>query len=126
VQEIISVVERRLRWSTEGRGAHSRRSIAAGRGGRFGSGQASGERQPVYRWRKQAREGAMPGVLVREDAPVGFVPVMIAAPTNDPAPPLTSKCKALVEIMLANDRSLKVDEAIEPAVLKRLLGAVDG
>ena len=47
MQEIISVVERRRRWSTEEPCAYSRGSLAAGRGDSFGSGEASGERQPV-------------------------------------------------------------------------------
>lgn len=125
VQEIISVVERRRRWSTEDR---VRILEEASRPGVviasvLAKYQVSGSQ--FYRWRKQAREGLMPGVSVMEDAPAGFAPVMIAAPADDPAPLLPGMRKASLEIALPNGRSLKVDEAIDPVVLERLLAVVD-
>lgn len=95
--EILGSVERRRRWRPE-----EKVSILDEAFGDGGTVAAASERHGVsraliYYWRRQAREGAIPGVgVVTPDAPV-FVPVRIEAPAargglpplapNNTAPP---------------------------------------
>jgi transposase len=126
VQEVISVVERRRDWSPE---AKARILEEASRPGAVIASVLAKYNLAgslFYRWRKQAREGTLSGISVSEDAPPpGFAPVMIAAPQSDSVSGTPRREPASVEVKFGNGRSLKVDEAIDPAVLKRLITAVD-
>ncbi|MGG5824044.1 IS66-like element accessory protein TnpA, partial [Falsiroseomonas sp. HW251] len=87
-------------------------------------------RSLLFEWRRQVREGTMPGVM-RADAAATLVPVRIV----EEAPPKktlrrsaerTAKAAAAVEVVLSNGRMLRVSEAIAPEVLGRLVAALDG
>jgi transposase len=93
-------------------------------------------RSLLFAWRRQVREGAMPGV-VRAEAAAGLVPVRVvqdASPPEGPrpSPPLRGpagrpgRSGTTVEVVLRNGRVLRVAEAIGPEVLGRLASALDG
>ena len=92
-------------------------------------------RSLLFEWRRQVREGAMPGV-VRADAAATLVRVRIVedAPPNDaPRPPPSSrgsaeragKSAATAEVGLPKGRVLRVSQAIRPEVPGRLAAALD-
>ncbi len=90
-------------------------------------------RSQVYGWFRKARAGKLPGISMASAACAAFAPVKVEEP-EAAAPPLLAPRTApaarrrtsVVEIALGNGRSLKVDEEIDPAVLARLVGALDG
>jgi transposase len=131
--EIISTVARRRRWTIEEKVAildeasQPRASITAV-ADRHGI-----SRNLIYLWRRQAREGSMPGVTVSNGAPSPFVAVQVAdravkapdAPQRLPA--LVGRRRSgLIEIALSNGRIVKVEESIDPATLSRIVAALDG
>ena len=136
VGEVISVVARRRRWTVEqklalvGEVSRPGASVAAV-ADRHGM-----SRSLLFDWRRQVRDGTMPGV-VRADAAPRLVPVRIV---EEPPPPRraaaasspggqvarTGKAVATVEVVLLNGRLLRVSEAIRPEVLGRLAAALDG
>ena len=133
--EIISTVARRRRWTIEQKVAileeasQPRASISAV-ADRHGI-----SRNLIYLWRRQAREGSMPGVTVTGAAPSPFVPVRIADSVEDaPAQTMPKRLPApggrrrpgLIEIALANRRVVTVEESIDPAILARIVAALDG
>lgn len=130
LDEVISVVARRRRWTLEqklalvGEVSRPGASVAAV-ADRHGM-----SRSLLFDWRRQVRDGTMPGV-VRADAAATLVPVRIV----DDAPPKQTprrsaeragKAAAAVEVVLSNGRVLRVSEAIAPEVLGRLAAALDG
>ena len=133
--EIISTVARRRRWTIEEKVAildeasQPRASITAV-ADRHGI-----SRNLIYLWRRQAREGSMPGVTVSNGAASPFVAVQIAdcaekapaqnAPQHLPAP-VGRRRSGLIEIALSNGRVVKVEESIDPATLSRIVAALDG
>lgn len=93
-------------------------------------------RSLLFEWRRQVREGTMPGV-VRADTARKLVPIRIVdnPPRKESAsPPVPSrrsaeragKSAAMVEVILPNGRVLRVSEAIAPEVLGRLAAVLDG
>jgi len=128
--EIISTVDRRRNWSPEEK---LRIMSAALEPGATVSAVADRNgvcRSQLYTWFRLARAGRLPGIGVAAKAPEPtFVPVKIAAPaapvTSSPAPPPTRR-RSQVEIALGNGRTVKVDDGIEPAILARLVAALDG
>jgi transposase len=86
----------------------------------------------IYRWRRQLKGGEL-----SVEAPT-FVPVRVLegpssasivtpTPTATAEPvPSVERRTALVEVVLANGRVLRVAEDIAPATLRRLVGALDG
>lgn len=70
-------------------------------------------RQQIYAWRYELRRK---GLLTPDDATL-FLPVDITSP---PEPRL-----ALIEVVLRNGRSLRVDAHVDAAVLTRLIQAVE-
>jgi transposase len=133
--EIISTVARRRRWTIEEKVAildeasQPRASITAV-ADRHGI-----SRNLIYLWRRQAREGSMPGVTVSNGAQSPFVAVRVAdsadkAPAqNTPQrlPALVGRRRSgLIEIALSNGRVVKVEESIDPATLSRIVAALDG
>lgn len=91
-------------------------------------------RSLLFDWRRQVREGTMPGV-VRADAATALVSVRVmdAPPKHVPCPPSPSRGSAvrsgkavpMIEVMLSNGRVLRVSEAIKPEVLARLAAVLD-
>jgi transposase len=85
--EIISTVSRRRRWTIEEKVAildeatQPSASIAAV-ADRHGI-----SRNLIYLWRRQAREGSMPGVMVDNGAASSFVAVRIAESIDKTPPP---------------------------------------
>ena len=92
-------------------------------------------RSLLFEWRRQAREGTMPGV-VRADAAPTLVPVQIVADAppqsgatiaTSPRRRIARPCKAatMIEVALPNGRVMRVSDAIQPDVLGRLVAALD-
>ena len=133
--EILGSVERRRRWTAE-----EKMEILDEAFGDGGTVAAVSERHGVsraliYYWRRQAREGGIPGVGVATANAASFLPARIEAPAAQPEPTLPAalprssppaRRRGTVEIVLANGRLLKVDESIDPAALARLVAALDG
>ena len=139
--EIISTVQRRRNWSTEEKiaileAAFSKGGSVAAAADRFGV-----SRPLIYIWRRQVRNGEMPGVAMTESGIAAFAPVAIAAPgpcagvaaVSESDGPASSerahrdrRRAGLIEVRFANGRSLKADECIAPDVLKRLVSVLDG
>ena len=134
--EIISTVARRRRWTIEEKVAildeasQPRASITTV-ADRHGI-----SRNLIYLWRRQAREGSMPGVTVSNGAPSPFVAVQVADSANKAPPPqnvpqllpaaVGRRRPGLIEIALSNGRVVKVEESIDPATLSRIIAALDG
>ena len=71
----------------------------------------------LVRWRRQYRNGELSGGA----APLRFMPVTLAAPEPEPV----SAASDIAEITLVNGRRLSVAATIDPAVLVRLVQALD-
>ena len=130
--EIISTVERRRQWPPEEKARIMEEALAPGTtvasvAGRHGIG-----RSQVYAWLRKARTGRLSGISVSPAACASFIPVKVEEPPVSasllPAhtAPAARWRAGIVEIALGNGRSLKVDAGIDPAVLARLAGALDG
>jgi transposase len=83
-----------------------------------------------YQWMAKARAGLLAGVTVNGLPTPRFVPVRLEqknVPTSPvpakPSPPRTSS--GVIEIVLGNGRVLKAREGIDPAVLTRIVDALD-
>ena len=122
------MVQRRRRWGIDEKlalveEAMRRGSSVAGVADRHGL-----SRRLLFDWRRQVREGTMPGV-VRADARTTLVPVRIveeARPEETPRRLAERPTKpATMELVLRNGRVLRVSEAIAPEALRRLAAALD-
>ncbi len=133
LDEVISVVARRRRWTLEQKLALVEEASRPGASVAALADRHGMSRSLLFEWRRQVREGTMPGV-VRAD--VALVPVRIVedAPRKEaprlPQPSRGSaerpgKSAAMVEVVLRNGRMLRVSEAIRPEVLGRLAAALD-
>jgi transposase len=82
-----------------------------------------------YQWMAKARAGLLAGVTVNGLPTPRFVPVRLEkyAPVTQapaqPSPPRTSS--GVIEIALGNGRVLKASESIDPALLTRIVAALD-
>ena len=138
--EIISTVERRRRWPAEEKlrimsEALERGAVVAAVANRNGV-----CRSQLYTWLRLARDERLPGISLSTRPATPFVPVRIGslattAPANGapaPAPPdaraapSSRRRMSVVEVVLSNGRWLRVEESIDPAVLSRLVEALDG
>ena len=135
VGEVISVVARRRRWTLEQKLALVEEVSRPGASVAAVADRHGMSRSLLFDWRRQAREGTMPG-LVRADAASTLVPVRVVADappepeaTNAASPHrrVTRQCKAasMIEVVLPNGRVLRVSDAIRPEVLGRLAAALD-
>lgn len=132
--EIISTVARRRRWTPEEKVAILDEAFRTGNSVAATSDRRSVSRALIYLWRRQAREGRIPGVGMAETAMPAFVPVHVAITDQSACVPSTRKARAprerrpagRIEVALANGRVVKVDESIDPAALARLVTALDG
>ena len=125
--EILSVTDtgRRRRWTD----AQKVRIVEESFGPR-GSVAETARRHDVgrtllVRWRRQYRNGELAGGA----APLRFMPVMIAGPDapepTAPEPEPVSAASDIAEITLVNGRRLSIATTIDPAVLTRLVQALD-
>lgn len=129
--EVISVVSRRRRWTLEQKLSLVEAMSQPGVSVAAVSDRHGVSRSLLFEWRRQAREGTMPGV-VRMQAPAALVPVRVVSdgplrqeppargPTARPGNPA-----ATIEVVLRNGRTLRCGEAIGPEVLGRLAAALD-
>jgi transposase len=133
--EIISTVARRRRWTIEEKVAILDEASQPGASITAIADRHGISRNLIYLWRRQAREGSMPGVTVSNGAASPFVAVRIAASADEtPAQHATQRLPApvgrrrsgLIEIALSNGRVVKVEESIDPVTLARVIAALDG
>ena len=133
--EIISVVARRRRWTPEEKVEILEEAFRAGGSVAATSDRHGVSRALIYLWRRQAREGRIPGVGIAEPARPAFVPVHVAAiadHSSAPSPARTARAPrerrpaGRIEIALANGRTIKVEESVDPAALARIVAALDG
>ena len=138
VSEIISRVERRRVWPDEAKARIVAEALTPGVTAASVADRNSVSRSQLYTWLGLARQGQLPGIVINARPAAGFVPVQIGPPQPAVAlsPPLTvspapiapaqpNRRAALVEIVLANGRIVKVDAAIDPLTLGRLVAALD-
>lgn len=145
--EVISVVERRRRWSTEEKLQILMAAVEPGASVTAVADRHGVARGLVYTWLRLAREGRLEGLSLKAGPPSGFVPVCVMAegddepaerlstssPTAIPSPqsvpgrtPLPAGRRVgVVEITLANGRIVKVDESIDASALARIIAALD-
>jgi transposase len=129
LDEVISVVARRRRWTLEQKLALVEEVSRPGASVAAVADRHGMSRSLLFEWRRQVRDGTMPGV-VHADAAATLVPVRIvedAPPKKTLRQPAERAGKAAaVEVVLRNGRVLRVSEAIAPEVLGRLAAALDG
>lgn len=134
--EVISMVRRRRRWTAEqkvtlieevGRPGSSLAAVAD----RYGV-----SRSLLFEWRRQLREGTLPGVTAAAAAPAPkFAPVrliadasataVLPAPQSQPSAGQAQGAPSTVELLLRNGRVLRVAETIRPEVLARLAATLE-
>ena len=131
--DIVQVVEQRRKWPAEAKARIMEEALAPGTTIASVADRHGVSRSQVYGWLRKARAGKLPGVSMASAACAAFVPVMVEEPEGAapslPAPrtaPSARRRTSVVEIALGNGRSMKVYEDIDPAVLARLAGALDG
>lgn len=135
VGEVISIVARRRRWTLEQKLALVEEVSRPGASVAAVADRHGMSRSLLFDWRRQVREGAMPGV-VRADAVPALVPVRVVedgSTTQSPRPSSpprgrvgrSGKAASMIEVVLPNGRVLRVSEAIRPEVLGRLAAALD-
>lgn len=131
--EVISVVERRRRWTTEQKLALVEAAAQAGSSVAATADRHGVSRSLLFDWRRQVREGTMSGLVgttaCAAYAPVRVVPVPRAAARSSAAPAPTRRSPpggGVMELVLANGRVLRVSEAIRPEMLGRLAAALEG
>ena len=132
--EVISTVERRRHWSAAEKVRILNEASQPGANVSAVAGAHGICRSLIYLWRRQIRDGAIPGVAVKCGAPPVFAPVRIAAPDKVPAPgtgaALTPPSEppansGRVEIALPNGLVVRVEAQIDPAALTRIIGVLE-
>ena len=78
-------------------------------------------RQQIYAWRYELRKK---GLLTPDDTAL-FLPVDIALPPGPPEACVPDASSLLIEVVLREGRSLRVDARVDAAVLTRLIQAVE-
>lgn len=132
--EIVQLVERRRKWPAEEKARIMEEALAPGSTVASAADRNGVCRSQIYGWLRQARAGKLAGISVSAASCASFVPVKIEQPSGSPCPLPNASSTAepverrpgVVEIALGNGRSMKVNEDIDPAVLARLAGALDG
>lgn len=131
--EVISVVERRRRWTTEQKLALVEAAAQPGASVAATADRHGVSRSLLFDWRRQVREGTMPG-LVGTTADAAFAPVRVVPAPGGPArssPGAVPTRRSppgggMMELVLTNGRVLRVSEAIRPEVLGQLAMALEG
>jgi transposase len=140
--EIISTVERRRRWSTEAKLRIMSEALEPGAVVAAVADRNGVCRSQLYTWLRLARDDRLPGISITPQPLESFVPVRIAPPAGatpagcrSPSPPNAPDMRpptaprrrtSVVEVVLGNGRTLRVDESIDPVALTRLVEALDG
>lgn len=133
VGELISVVARRRRWTVEQKLALVQEVSRPGAAVAAIADRHGVSRSLLFDWRRQVREGTMPGVVRAEGSSV-LVPVHVVdkappqpLPTSPPHGPVErhGKTASTIEVVLTNGRVLRVSEAIRPEALGRLAAALE-
>lgn len=134
MSDVISVVARRRRWTVEQKLALLEEVSRPGASIAAVADRHQMSRSLLFEWRRQVREGTMPGVMRAEaDAPLVAVRVVDAAaqpeeerpPVQPTSSSLRSSKAAVVEVVLRNGRLMRVSETIRPEVLTRLVAALE-
>jgi transposase len=139
--EIISTIERRRRWSAEEKLRIMSEALEPGATVAAVANRNGVCRSQLYTWLRLARDDRLPGISIAPQPLESFVPVRIAPParptpadsqppSSPPVPdtrPVSSRRRtSVVEVVLGNGRTLKVDESIDPAAFARLVAVLDG
>ena len=140
--EIISTVERRRRWPAEEKLRIMSEALAAGATIAAVADRNGVCRSQLYTWLRLARDDRLPGISITPQSAASFVPVRIGplatprpadGPPARPLPPPDSRPAtssrrrtSVVEVVLGNGRTVKVEETIDPQALARLLAVLDG
>lgn len=139
--EIISTVRRRRSWTPEEKVAILDAAFSPGGSVAAASDRYDVARSLIYLWRRQAREGGIPGVGVVEPPAAKFAPVQIAnegqrtasgnvvgQSSSSSRVSNAAKCRsaATIEIALINGRMIKVRDTIDPALLAGIIDVLDG
>ena len=130
--EIISRVERRRRWSCEQKVRILTEALEPGATVSAVADRNGISRSQVYAWKRLAQRGGIPGISLNGPQKQLFASVHIEAMPTIPAPtigvPVTAypQRPGAIEVVLRNGRIMRVDEGIEPAMLARLVAALDG
>lgn len=135
--EVISVVRRRRRWTSEQKLALVAEVEQSG-GSLAGVADRHGvSRSLLFEWRRQLHDDAMPGITRTPVPAPNFAPVRViedgsanarGGPTTAPQPRSAGRARAavpIIEVVLRNGRVLRVAETISPDVLGRLAAALD-
>lgn len=138
--EIISTVERRRRWPAEEKLRIMSEALEPGATVTAVADRNGVCRSQLYTWLRLARNDRLPGISITPQPLESFVPVRIAPPARStpadcqpPASPIVPDTRpvssrrrtSVVEVVLGNGRTLKVDESIDPAAFARLLAVLD-
>lgn len=130
--EVISVVQRRRRWTVQQKLALVEEVSRPGASVAAVAGRHGMSPSLLFDWRRQLREGTMPGVVGTASGAPALVPVRVvdASPATarpEQRPRLERPTKvAMIELVLPNGRLLRVPETIRPEVLGRLAAALEG
>ncbi len=126
------MVQRRRRWTMEQKLALVEEAMRPGSSVAPVADRHGMSRSLLFEWRRQVREGTMPGVVrIDREAPPTLVPVRVVEdplrphPTASARPERPVRSVTTVEVVLRNGRMLRVSEAIPPQVLGRLAVALD-
>ena len=129
--EVISVVQRRRRWTIERKLALVEEASRPGASVSALAGRHGMSPSLIFTWRRQLREGTMPGVVGAAPGVLTLVPVRIVEEATTPPraetrprPERPAKA-ATIEVVLPNGRMLRVPETIRPEVLGRLAAALE-
>ncbi len=117
--EVISVVQRRRRWTTEEKLALVEEAMRPGSSVAGVADRHSMSRSLLFEWRRQAREGTMPGLVRTEsEVPPTLVPVRVfAALASEAGPP---------ERLMIDSTHLKAHRTAASLLKKGLLPAASG
>lgn len=127
------MVQRRRRWTTEQKLALVEEAMRPGLSVAGIADRHGVSRSLLFEWRRQAREGTMPGLVGAEpELPPSLVPVRVVGEPPPrpqtaalPRPERAARSGATLDVVLPNGRLLRVSEAIRPEVLGRLAAALE-
>lgn len=142
-REVIATVERRRHWPDEEKLRIMSEALAPGSVASAVADRNGVCRSLLYTWLRHAREGRLARIALAPSSgsmATRFAAVEVAThPVPPPVadvktPTATTACaptsgrrrSTSIEIVLANGRVVKADEAIDPAALARLVAALDG
>lgn len=134
--EVISVVARRRRWTLEEKVALVDEVLRPGASVAGVADRHGVSRSLLFDWRRQLREGMMPGVVHAQNV-AGLVPVRVVEELPRKAAPRPqepsrksaerpNRVAEMIEVVLNNGRMLRVRETIPPRRLGQLAAALEG